>query len=84
VYKNPTLLLDCNTGAHVAELLKFKGWILGLGVIKGAVHSFLNYQILSDLHISVYLAILQHLLGKQVKPMHLPLEMWDWIAKYRV
>jgi hypothetical protein len=32
----------------------------------------------------VYLAMLQQLLFKQGKALHLPLEMWDWIAKYRV
>ena len=39
---------------------------------------------LSDLHTSVYLAMMQHLLSKRAEPLHLPLEMWDWIAKYRV
>jgi hypothetical protein len=32
----------------------------------------------------VYLGMLQHLLTQQAKSMHLPLEMWDWIAKYQV
>jgi hypothetical protein len=32
----------------------------------------------------VYLAVLQHLLYKQFEPLRMPLEMWDWIAKYRV
>jgi hypothetical protein len=32
----------------------------------------------------MYLAMLQHLLNKLASPLHLPLEMWDWIAKYRV
>jgi hypothetical protein len=32
----------------------------------------------------MYLAMLQHALYKQAKALSLPLEMWDWIAKYRV
>jgi hypothetical protein len=32
----------------------------------------------------VYLAMLQHLLCQQAKPLRLPLEMWDCIAKYCV
>jgi hypothetical protein len=78
----PTLVLDRNTGAQIAALPEADGWIQGLGVIEGLcfVHSCL--LILSDFRTSVYLAMLQHLLSKQVKPLRLPLEMWDWIAKY--
>jgi hypothetical protein len=32
---NPTLVLDRITGAHIAELQKADGWVLGLGVIEG-------------------------------------------------
>jgi hypothetical protein len=45
---------------------------------------FLDFFDLTDLHTSVYLAMLQHFLYKQAKPLRLPLEMWDWIANYRV
>jgi hypothetical protein len=55
-----------------------------VGVIEGPffVLSFLSHP--SDLHTSVYLAMLQHLLYKHAQHLRLPLEMWDWIAKYRV
>jgi len=81
---NPMLVLDLNTGTQIAEMHNAGRWIYGLGVIEGLcfIHSHLSH--LSDLHISVHLAMLQHLLYKQVTSMHLPLEMWDWIAKYRV
>ncbi len=45
--------------------------------------SFLE-SYLSDHHASVFLTMLQHLLYKQSESLHLPLEMWDWIVKYRV
>ena len=82
---NPTLVLDLNTGTQIAALLKADGAIYGLGVIEGVCFIVLFELVdsLSD-HTSVYLSMLQHLLFKQVQPLHLPLEMWDWIAKYRV
>jgi hypothetical protein len=82
---NLTLVLDSFTGDQIAVLQTTERNILGLGVIEGLCFIlFLNPQISSDLHTSVYLAMLQHLLYKQSKSLHLPLEMWDWIAKYRV
>ncbi len=81
---NPTLVLDIKSGSHIASLQKADGDIFGLGVIDSLffILSFLPHP--SDLHTSVYIAMLQHLLYKQAKPLRLPLEMWDWIAKYRV
>ena len=81
---NPTLVLDLKSGTCMGALQKASGWIFGLGVIEGLC--FISFQplIASDLHTSVYLAMMQHLLSKQVNPLSLPLEMWDWIAKYRV
>ncbi len=35
VYANTTLVLDLNTGTHIAEMHKAQGFILGLGVIEG-------------------------------------------------
>ncbi len=85
LHRNPASLLDRDTGAYIASLQKAEGSIFGLGVIEGLrFNSFLSLLITSDLHISVYLAMLQHLLYKKAKSLHLPLEMWDWIAKYRV
>ncbi len=79
------LALDYKTGAQIAALQKVKGSIRGLGVIEGLLFSFfLLDSHLSDHHTSVYLAMLQHLLDKQAQPLYLPLEMWDWIEKYRV
>ena len=85
VYCNPTLVLDLNNGKKIAALQKADGWIFGLGVIEGVCFIVLFELVdsLSD-HTSVYLAMLQHLLYKQAEPLRLPLEMWDWIAKYRV
>ncbi len=83
VYQNPTLVLDCNTGACIASRHKADGHILGLGVIEG-LFLFSEFLTPSDLHTIVYLAMLQHLLYKQDKPLRLPLEMWDWVAKYHV
>ncbi len=34
VFNSPTLVLDCKTGAHIAELQKAEGWIFGLDVIE--------------------------------------------------
>ncbi len=85
VCKSPTLVLDSYTGSLIAALQKADGHILGLGVIEGLCCILLFFPLIfSDLHTSVYLAMLQHLLYKQAKPLHLPLEMWDWIAKYCV
>jgi hypothetical protein len=80
---NPTLVLDRISGTLIAELQKADGFVFGLAVIEGLLF-ILSPLILSDLHTSVYLAMLQHLLYRQAKPLHLPLEMWDWISKYRV
>ncbi len=44
VYGNPTLVLDSNSGAHIAALQKADGYILGLGVIEGL------FQLLSCAH----------------------------------
>jgi hypothetical protein len=84
VHGNPTLLMDLNTGAHIAELHKADSYIFGLGVIEGLWFILSRHQIISELHTSVYLAMLQHLLSKQAKSLRLPLEMWDWIAKSRL
>ncbi len=84
VFESPTLVLDLNTGTQVAALKKPQGFTFGLGVIEGLCFILDWLHIPSDLHTSVYLAMLQHLLYKQAHPLHLPLEMWDWIAKYRV
>ncbi len=81
---NSTLIMDQKTGAHVALLPKAEGHIFGMGVIEGLCFILSYLSPFSDLHTSVYLALLQHLLHKQAKPLHLPLEMWDWIARYRV
>jgi hypothetical protein len=84
VLRSPTMVLDRNTGAHTAALQKVDGCIFGLGVIEclRLIRSWPHIP--SDPHTSVYLAMLQHLLYKQAEPLHLPLEMWDWIAKYRL
>jgi hypothetical protein len=84
VYANPTLVLELNTGTHIAEMRKAEGSIYGLGVIEGVCFIFfLDSHILIG-HTSVYLATLQHLLYKQAKSLRLPLEMWDWIEKYQL
>ncbi len=80
---NPTLVLDLNNGTKIAEMNKAEGYIFGLGVIEGVCFIFFGSHILTG-HTSVYLAFLQHLLYKQAKPLRLPLEMWDWIAKYHL
>jgi hypothetical protein len=47
VYGNPTLVLDCKTGAHISSLPKADGWIYGLGVIEGlCFFSFLTSDLL--------------------------------------
>ncbi len=85
MYEEPTLVLDSKNGAEIATLQKDYGWFFGLGVVEGSsVFMYSWPHILPDLHTSMYLAMLQHLLYKQAKPLHLPLEMWDWITKYRV
>ncbi len=83
VWGNSTLVLDHKTGAQIASLQKTEGSTYGLGVVEGSLSFFLGLTS-SDPHTSVYLAMLQHLLYKQATCLHLPLEMWDWIAKYRV
>jgi hypothetical protein len=81
----PTLVLALYTGIRVpASQLQADGYIVGLGVIEGLVSFIPHPLILSDLNTSIYLAMLQHLLYKPAKVLHLPLEMWDWIAKYQV
>jgi hypothetical protein len=84
VCENPMLVVDYKTGAHIATLKKVNPYIYALGVIEGLCCFFLTPLNPSDLHTSVYLAMLQHLLYKQAKALRLPLEMWDWIAKYQL
>jgi hypothetical protein len=84
MFNHPTLVLEIKTGACIASLKKADGFIYGLGMIEGLCFILESGFILQDLHTSVYLTMLQHLLYKQVKSLHLPLEMWDWIAKYRM
>ncbi len=85
VHSNPTIVLKNKTGELVATFQKSDGWSLGLAVVEGLcfILSLLNLRP-SDLHTSVCLARLQYLLYKRAKSLHLPLEMWDWIAQYRV
>jgi hypothetical protein len=45
---------------------------------------FFLFVISSDFKPSVYLGMLLHFLYQQGNGLRLPLEMWDWIAKYRV
>ncbi len=80
----PMLVLDYKTGKLIDELENANEGIFGMGVIEGLCFFLLDAHILIDLHTPVYLAMLQHLLYKQSMALHLPLEMWDWIAKYRV
>jgi hypothetical protein len=54
VYRNPTLVIDLNTGAHVTELQKADGDIYGLGVIEGHyVLFFLNLRRFRPKHLRV-------------------------------
>jgi hypothetical protein len=80
------MVLALYTGIKVpASQLQFDGYIFGLGVDEGLIIISSSLSLIhSDLNTSIYLAMLQHLLYKPAKVLHLPLEMWDWIAKYRV
>ncbi len=84
VASNPTLVLNYHTGGDISTVQKADGSMYGLGVFESLCFFLSCLLKISDLHTSVYLAMLQHLLYKQSKSLHLPLEMWYWIAKYRV
>jgi hypothetical protein len=53
VYGNPTLVLDSNSGAHIAAMQKADGYILGLGVIGGLCFILTRYHPLRPPHFRV-------------------------------
>jgi hypothetical protein len=83
IRNSPMLVLEQESGTTIRRLKHSDGWIYGIGVLDG-LSDRLAFVLDCLVRISVYLAMLQHFLLRQANPLHLPLEMWDCIEKYRL